>query len=130
MLFLELTGGRLIKSAYQVLDTLEVVNSAVVVRVGGDAAGRESRFIDKDAMSEVILKVITVYMYVVLVYGGEGESIPLRAWWLFGSSILAPLTVRKPEPANAARPLRNFCDRHFVNCHWRRRFRSLPHEWW
>ncbi len=24
----------------------------------------------------------------------------LRAWWLIGSSILAPLAVRKPEPAN------------------------------
>jgi hypothetical protein len=32
--------------------------------------------------------------------GREGESIPLRAWWLIGSSILAPLAVRKPEPAN------------------------------
>jgi hypothetical protein len=81
-------------------------------------------------MREVVLKVITVYMYVALVYGREGECIPLRAWWLFGSSILAPLSVRKPEPANAARPLRNFCDRHFVNCHWRGRFRSLPHGWW
>jgi len=34
---------------------------------------------------------ITVYMNVVSVYGREGECIPLRAWWLIGSSILAPL---------------------------------------
>jgi hypothetical protein len=58
---------------------------------------------------------ITIYMNMVSVYGREGEGIPLRAWWLIGSSILAPLAVRKPEPANAARPLRKFCDRHFVN---------------
>jgi len=42
--------------------------------------------------------------------GGRGgrlrqlASHPLRPWWLFGSSILAPLTVRKPEPANAVLP--------------------------
>jgi len=33
-------------------------------------------------------------------------SHPLRPWWLFGSSILAPLPVREPEPANAVLPLR------------------------
>jgi hypothetical protein len=83
----------------------------------------------RDAMSEVVVNAITIYMYVVLVYVVEGECIPLRAWWLFGSSILAPLAVRKPEPANAARPLRKFCDRHFVNCHCCGRLRSLPHGW-
>jgi hypothetical protein len=37
-----------------VLDKLEVVNSTVV-RVGGDAARKEFRLVDKDAMREAVL---------------------------------------------------------------------------
>ncbi|MFA6707537.1 MAG: ATP-binding protein, partial [Sphaerochaetaceae bacterium] len=53
----EFGRGCLIKSAYQVLDKLEVVNSTVV-RVGGDAARREYRLIDKDAIREAVLNAI------------------------------------------------------------------------
>jgi len=53
----EFGRGCLIKSAYQVLDKLEVVNTTVV-RVGGDAARRELRLIDKDAMREAVLNAI------------------------------------------------------------------------
>jgi predicted HTH transcriptional regulator len=53
----EFGRGCLIRSAYQVLDKLEVVNSTVV-RVGGDAARRELRLIDKDAMREAVLNAI------------------------------------------------------------------------
>ena len=47
----------LIKSAYQVLDKLEVAN-ATVVRVGGEAARREIRLVDKDALREAVLNAI------------------------------------------------------------------------
>ena len=47
----------LIKSAYQVLDKLEVVNTTVV-RVGGDAARKEIRLVDKDALREAVLNAI------------------------------------------------------------------------
>ncbi len=53
----EFGRGCLIKSAYQVLDKLEVVNSTIV-RVGGDAARREFRLIEKDAMREAVLNAI------------------------------------------------------------------------
>ncbi|NCB98877.1 MAG: transcriptional regulator, partial [Bacteroidia bacterium] len=53
----EFGRGCLIRSAYQVLDKLEVVNSTVV-RVGGDAARRELRLIDKDALREAVLNAI------------------------------------------------------------------------
>ena len=75
----EFVRGCLIKSAYKVLDTLEVVIS-MVVRVGGDIARRDFRFIDRDTMREAVLNAITVYMYVVLVYvgGGRGKHSPTR----------------------------------------------------
>jgi predicted HTH transcriptional regulator len=47
----------LIKSAYQVLDKLEVAN-ATVVRVGGQAARKEIRLIDKNALREAVLNAI------------------------------------------------------------------------
>lgn len=47
----------LIKSAYQVLDKLEVAN-ATVVRVGGEAARREIRLVDKDALRGAVLNAI------------------------------------------------------------------------
>ncbi len=47
----------LIKSAYQVLDKLEVAN-ATVVRVGGEAARKEIRLVDKDALREAVLNAI------------------------------------------------------------------------
>ncbi len=47
----------LIKSAYQVLDKLEVVNTTVV-RVGGEAARKEIRLVDKDALREAVLNAI------------------------------------------------------------------------
>lgn len=47
----------LIKSAYQVLDKLEVAN-ATVVRVGGEAARREIRLVDKDALKGAVLNAI------------------------------------------------------------------------
>ncbi|NCC64890.1 MAG: winged helix-turn-helix transcriptional regulator [Spirochaetia bacterium] len=47
----------LIKSAYQVLDKLEVAN-ATVVRVGGQAARKEIKLVDKDALREAVLNAI------------------------------------------------------------------------
>jgi ATP-dependent DNA helicase RecG len=49
--------GCLIKSAYQVLDKLNVANTTVV-RVGGSAARREFNLVDKDAMREAVLNAI------------------------------------------------------------------------
>jgi ATP-dependent DNA helicase RecG len=53
----EFGRGCLIKSAYQVLDKLEIVNSTVV-RVGGSATRRELHLVDKDAMREAVLNAI------------------------------------------------------------------------
>ncbi|MGB4405562.1 MAG: RNA-binding domain-containing protein [Sphaerochaeta sp.] len=47
----------LIKSAYQVLDKLKVINTTVV-RVGGEAARKEIRLVDKDALREAVLNAI------------------------------------------------------------------------
>ena len=53
----EFGQGCLITAAYKVLDKLEVANSTVV-RVGGNAARREFRLVDKDAMREAVLNAI------------------------------------------------------------------------
>ncbi len=47
----------LIKSTYQILDKLEVINSTIV-RVGGAAARREFRLVEKDALREAVLNAI------------------------------------------------------------------------
>ena len=54
----------LIRSAYQVLDKLEVAN-ATVVRVGGKAARKEIRLVDRDALREAVLNAIIHNDYIL-----------------------------------------------------------------